>query len=231
MNGRNHVSRLSNTVGSQRLLQVAVNERSALLDAALRRSGALGPSETIRWVSPLRDDGYKEFRDATALTHLGIAARLREPLSDFWPARGPVWDALGVSSGAASILVEAKAHIPEAASPPSQATPDSLAKIRKSLDTVRAAMAPRSRADWSRVFYQYANRLAFQWFLTRVNGLGSRLVFLNFINATDVNGPETEEEWHGATRLIHAVLGLPADLRQFGVFHAILDAKQLGVRK
>jgi hypothetical protein len=42
-----------------------------------------------------------------------------------------------------------------------------------------------------------------------------------------MDGPETELEWKGATRLIHAQLGLPADLTGFGVYHAYLDARQL----
>jgi hypothetical protein len=33
------------------------------------------------------------------------------------------------------------------------------------------------------------------------------------------------------TRLIHSVLGLPADLRHFGVYDAFLDARQLDQRQ
>jgi len=127
----------------------------------------------------------------------------------------------------ACILVEAKAHIPEAASPPSKASEASLALIRQSLDKARRFYAPRSKADWSSTFYQYANRLAIQYFLAKINGVKSRIVFLDFCNATDMDGPETEAEWRGATRLIHAQLGLPADLTSFGVFHAYVDVRHL----
>jgi hypothetical protein len=65
--------------------------------------------------------------------------------------------------------------------------------------------------------------------LRELNGIQSKLVFLHFINATDVNGPSTVEEWEGATRLIHAVLGLPASLEHFGVYHAYLDARGLEI--
>ena len=57
--------------------------------------------------------------------------------------------------------------------------------------------------------------------------MSSRLVFLYFVNADDVLGPMSEEEWHGAVRLIHAVLGLPKDLKRYGVFEAFLDVKLL----
>ena len=80
---------------------------------------------------------------------------------------------------------------------------------------------------WSNVFYQYANRLAHHYFLTEANGLPSALVFLYFVNAYDMLGPMSEEEWHGAVRLIHAVLGLPKDLKRYGVFDAFLDVRLL----
>jgi hypothetical protein len=52
-------------------------------------------------------------------------------------------------------------------------------------------------------------------------------VFLYFLTADDMLGPMSEEEWHGAIRLIHAGLGLPKDLRYQGVFDAFLDARLL----
>jgi len=55
----------------------------------------------------------------------------------------------------------------------------------------------------------------------------STLVFLYFVNADDMLGPMSEEEWHGAVRLIHAVLGLPKDLKRHGVFDPFLDARLL----
>jgi hypothetical protein len=76
-----------------------------------------------------------------------------------------------------------------------------------------------------RVLVPIRERLAFQYLFAQLNGLPSRLVFLDFYNAADVQGPESEAEWRGATRLIHALLGLPADLREHGVFHAYVDAK------
>ena len=116
---------------------------------------------------------------------------------------------------------------PEAASPPSKASESSLALIRRSLDNARAYYAPGATADWSGRFYQYANRLAFQYLLAELNGLPSRLVFLDFINATDVNGPTSEGEWHGARQLIHALLGLPSDLTGRGVFHVCVDVERI----
>lgn len=212
--------------GSQRLLQGAVERHPEALLRALRKGGAVGSRETVEWMSPRELDGYKEYRDGAALAQLRVPP-LRTPLRSFWPPRGPVWDALGVTSDGRRILVEAKAHIPEAASGETKASDASRKVIERALAETRRHLAPRSKADWTRPFYQYANRLAFQYFLRELNGIPSALVFLYFINATEMDGPTSEKQWHGAIRLIHAVLGLPKDLSEFGVHEAFVDARKL----
>lgn len=213
--------------GSQRWLQIAVARAPEMLDSALRQAGAIDQDDSISWKSPLASKNFIEYRDGAVLRCLGINALPSRQLVDFWPKGGPVWDALGASEKGRLILVEAKAHIPEAASPPSRASDGSMQLIRSSLEEARKYYSPRSNVDWTQTLYQYANRLAFQYFFRRLNGLPSKLVFLNFCNATDVSGPESEEEWHGAMRLIHALLGLPGDLSKHGVHHAFIDARPL----
>ncbi|HTR67186.1 MAG TPA: hypothetical protein VMH85_15515 [Terriglobales bacterium] len=175
--------------------------------------------------SPLEPE-FREYRDGSAIEKAGITD-LKKPLKGFWPARGPVWDALAVTSDGYPLFLEAKAHIPEAASPASRASPASFQLIERSLHEARRFCAPKATATWSNLFYQYANRLAHQYFLMELNGVPSTLVFLYFVNADDMLGPMSEEEWHGALRLIHAVLGLPKDLKRHGVFDAFLDARLL----
>lgn len=215
------------TRGSQRWLQIAVATAPELIEAAFAEVGAIGPTETIEWRSPRCETGFEEYRDAAAMRLLGIETLPKRALQDFWPAGGPVWDALGISSAGTRILVEAKAHIAEAASPASKASELSLAHIRRSLAEARAHYSPRARADWSGSLYQYGNRLAFQYLLNVLNGVQSRLVFLNFCNAPDVRSPESRQEWEGAIELIHALLGLPSDLRKNGVYHAYVDVRRL----
>ena len=217
----------SQTLGSQRLLQLAVNRRPELLLSVLKKAGVLQRRQSIEWKSPLASKDYAEYRDNIAMTELGLAKKLQVPLRDFWPARGAVWDALGIMSNDNPVLVEAKAHIPEAASPGTKASPRSRQLIERSLLKTRRHLAPKSKAIWTGTFYQYANRLAHQFFLCELNGIESKLVFLDFTNASDMDGPTTEQEWRGATRMIHAILGLPPSLEQFGVYHAYLDARQL----
>ena len=226
---------MNKKLNSQRLLHIAVERNPELLTQSFRRCGAIARNETLQWVSPLAMEGYSEYRDQAALRKLGLEGRLNIPLDKFWPKRGAVWDGLAVSSTGRRILVEAKAHIPETISGPSQA------KSRKSQALIKASLAETQRffgvkksgapsgmvTDWNGCYYQYANRLAHQCFLHEMNNVDSVLIFLYFTNAVDMDGPSTEAEWNGAIRLIHASLGLRKDLRCFGVFKAFLDATML----
>jgi hypothetical protein len=213
--------------GSQHWLQIAINRHPDLVQRALQRSGAIERQLTVTWHSPLKGDGFKEYRDQPALTLAGLRYLSGRALKDFWPARGPVWDAIGTASDGTPVFVEAKAHIPEAASSGSRATPESMLLIQRSLSEARRSYAPRTSADWHGVFYQYANRLSHHYFLRKLNGIQAVMVFMYFTNAVDMQGPTSELEWKGAIRLIHAVLGIPADLRAFGVFEVFIDVREL----
>ena len=213
--------------GSQRWIQIAVNRRPEVLLRSLRRSGAVSTNGTVTWGSPLEAEGFRQYRDGVALTKAGIQKLPIRALREFWPPRGPVWDAIGTTSDGRAIFVEAKAHIPEAASPACQASEGSVPLILQSLEEARRAYAPKATAMWSGLFYQYANRLAHHYLVNRVNRVPSALVFLYFVNAQDMRGPTSACEWKGASRLLHAALGLPAHLDAHGVFDAYLDVRQL----
>ncbi|MDP2754285.1 MAG: hypothetical protein Q8P40_07840, partial [Nitrospirota bacterium] len=164
------------TRGSQRWLQFFVNERPDYLNKTI----GLG---NIKWLSPLMSDEFAEYRDKAFLDLLGIRLKNRL-LSDFWPNGGPQWDALGFSESGEAILVEAKAHIQEIFSPPSQASPKSLKRILKSLDETSSALRAQPGLDWSRRFYQYANRLAHAFLLKELNDIPIRLLFIYFTGDT-----------------------------------------------
>jgi len=212
--------------GSQRWLQVAVNHAPNLLLDVLRPALQLDSSVDIEWRSPLEADGFREYRDMAALRQLGIASLPKRKLSDFWPQRGPVWDALGKTSDGQYIFVEAKAHVAEAASPATRANLTSITLIQKSLKEAQQHFAPQSQADWSNTFYQYSNRLAHHYLFHTVNNFPSHMVFLYFINATDMNGPKSEIEWQGAIKLIHSALGL-VQTNHLGVHEVFMDVSLL----
>jgi hypothetical protein len=219
--------RLPDARGSRRWIREAVNRHRDLLDDAIRDGMALPPTQRIQWRSPLAADGYREYRDAEALRRLDVQT-LRSPLKEFWPDRGPVWDALARTSTGALFFIEAKAHVRELVSPPSRATAQSLKKIERALSEVRTALAPSSQAPWAGTFYQYTNRLAFLYFLRQKNGLNAHLVFLNFVNAEDIQGPSSPEAWDAAYTVVHGALGLPErhSLSPF-VHHIAIDVAGL----
>lgn len=206
-------------------MQDAVQHCPDLLANSLHKSGCIEADDSISWISPLAADGYREYKDADFVAKLGLTDRLKVPLSSFWPRSGPRWDGLGVTETGTPVLLEAKAHIPEAASPGLMAkSKRSVDLITSSLNETRRYIAPRSKAPWTWTFYQYTNRLAHQYFFRKLNGIESILVFLYFLNAEEMNGPRSAEEWHGAIKLMHTLLQIPDDLRSFGVYHAFLDA-------
>jgi hypothetical protein len=127
-----------------------VNERPELLSEIIlpRLSGA----NSIEWLSPLRDDGYAEYRDASFLKQIREPG-LIEPLREFWPDRGPQWDALARSDKGDVLLVEAKAHIPEMLSPASSAGPISKDRIEQAFARVIADLRAKPRAPWTECFY------------------------------------------------------------------------------
>lgn len=186
--------------GSLRWIQHLVNQHPRVLNDAI----GLGP---VEWRSPRADDGYAEYRDQAFLERLGITLSMRR-LEDFWPTGGPQWDALGRATSGEAILVEAKAHVPELLSSPTQATDASAETIRGSLSEAASALSAAPGTDWSQRFYQYANRVAHAWFLAQANEVPVRLAFVYFIGDEDLDGPSNRREWEAALMVLHEALGL-----------------------
>jgi hypothetical protein len=211
--------------GSQLWLQVLINRSPELLDQPIRDALKLHDGSVIEWVSPLEKDGFREYKDGDVLRRLGIEAK-RRALSTFWPARGPVWDGLA-KAGSQVVLVEAKAHIAELVSTGSKASPGSLKLITTSLQAVKKILSPSSQADWTASFYQYANRIAHLHFLRTENGIPAHLVFVYFVNATEVGGPATKEAWKGAVEVVECYLGLSRHRLKRYVHHVFVDVDEL----
>ena len=128
-------------------------------------------------------------------------------MHNFWPARGPQWDALGKTDNGI-ILIEAKANIPEFISPACGASANSLERIRSSLKETQQYMGINPEYDWTNKYYQYTNRLAHLYFFSVVNEIPTKLVFVDFVGASEVNGPKFIEEWQAATTVAESILGI-----------------------
>lgn len=212
------------TKGSQKWIQKLINGKPELLNSLIQSKNFLD-KDAIQWLSPLKKDGFAEYRDEACLQLLGVhLAEYR--LEDFWPKNGPQWDALGKSTSGKLFLVEAKSHIPELISNLKATNEASRDKILSSLGKVREHFGSKTDFDWSKTFYQYSNRLAFVDLLRR-NGLSAYLLFVYFLNDSEMNGPKTADEWKGAIRLVHSCLGLREHSLKGIVVDIFIDVRDL----
>lgn len=212
--------------GSQKWIQLLVNEKPHILDSYLTRELDLPEDDRITWVSPLRTEGYAEYFDQASLDKLGVKLE-RRTLTDFWPKNGPHWDALGKTIESEKLfLVEAKSHVTELVSS-ARASPASLQKIKESLIETKCFLRSSSAADWTVGFYQYVNRLAHLYLLRHENDLQAYLIFVYFLNDVEMSGPATVEEWRAALDLLHAYLGLGRHKLQKYIAEVFIDVSQI----
>jgi hypothetical protein len=193
--------------GSLKWIQRAVNARAPTIEQPLLER--LPRAKRIDWRSPLLADQFAEYRDSAFLELLGLGY-LVERLADFWPARGPQWDALGVTDAGQVLLVEAKAHIREFCTPASQASDASIAVIRTAFaETANALGVREGEAErWHVKFYQYANRLAHLVWM-RQQGIDAHLIMANFCGDPEMPGPSTPEAWEATYQVADYALGIP----------------------
>lgn len=196
-------------LGSQKWLQALVNDHRDLADRGLAEALRLSADEIVQWRSPLRDDDYAEYSDGEAFARIGVQFD-NTPLAQFWPPNGPCWDALAVAgqSPGKPILVEAKSHLCELCSAKCGAQGESLLRINASLNKTKAFLGSTTRVDWSKSYYQYANRLAHLYLLRELNGLDAYLVFIYFRNDDEMGGPKTRAEWETVIELAERSLGV-----------------------
>jgi hypothetical protein len=150
--------------GSQKWIQILVNQKTDVIDNEIKTSLSLPSNEIIEWLSPLGSKKFAEYKDEEFLLKLGIDP-VEVKLHDFWPKSGPRWDALATSSSGKLFLVEVKSHIPELIST-CTAGKKSKSRIEESLEATKKRFGVRSNHDWTK-FYQYANRLAHVHWLSK----------------------------------------------------------------
>jgi hypothetical protein len=211
--------------GSQKWIQILVNQKQDFLNQQIRTSLSLPENEEIKWRSPLAEKNYKEYKDQEFLDALKIEPE-EIKLHDFWPNSGPRWDALAKSSSNKLFLVEAKSHVTELISDFKGTKQTSVTKIQNSLNATKKRFSVESRYDWTKTFYQYANRLAHIYFLT-ANGFDAKLLSIYFLNDVWKDAPKSKEEWKGAIRLLHRCSGLRENLLNNYVVDLFIDVSKL----
>ncbi len=210
--------------GSLKWIQLLINRHADVLSDKIWEQAPDLQGEAITWLSPLKSDQFAEYRDESFLARLGLQA-LSAELADFWPRRGPQWDALGMTSQGYPLLLKAKANIPELISHCGAKDPNSLRLIADRLKETQKWLGCQHTNDWTRYFYQYANRLAHLYFLRELQGKDAFLVFVYFVSDT-THIPISFEEWRGALQLQKKLMGLvPSRLRY--VIDIFLDVNEI----
>jgi hypothetical protein len=194
--------------GSLKNIQVLINKNQDLIDNLLKTSFDDLADQQIIWTSPIEQDDFAEYRDNDFLLKVGLDPT-EIKLDEFWPAKGPQWDALAKTTSGQVILVEAKANIPEIVSQGTGAGKLSKTTIDKSLNETKQFLSLTNDIDWSGKFYQYTNRLAHLYFLRIKCNTPTFLVNIYFIGDESVSGPKIKQEWDAALKVLHTYLGLP----------------------
>ncbi len=200
--------------GSQLQIQIYANRRSEELSRGVLR--ALPSLASLRaclsWVSPLEAGKFAEYRDRAFLAAVGLE-RLDRSLSNFWPRRGPAWDALaaveipGAAESNGVVLVEAKSYPGEICGTRCGAKRRSLEMIEAALDQTKRSLGVAEDVDWKGPLYQSANRLAHLYFFRREKvGVPAWLVNIYFLR--DPHCPTRIEEWEEALPQVKEKLGL-----------------------
>lgn len=193
--------------GSQLQMQIYVARRqSELSQAVLESLQSIGGSfDSIEWVAPLEARKFYEPRDQKFLTALRLES-LRQKLADFWPARGPRWDALAIlHPGNALLLVEAKSYPAELLGGGCKAIEPARSRIRRSLVAAKQSLSVEPAVDWLGSLYQYANRLAHVHFLRDKCGKPAFLANLCFLN--DPHRSTSMAVWQSELQVLKSDLG------------------------
>ena len=217
--------------GSRKWLQMLVNCCPELLEEQILCKLNSFASE-IHWRSPLRSDDYAEYYDQDFVDKLGVCLN-RRPLGSFWPKSGPRWDGLGVTDGDQYLMVEAKAHVGELCSTMSAKRDSSISRILYSFSETKEYLRVDARADWTRPFYQYANRLAHLYLLHVLNKVDAYLVNVYLLKDDDMREsgtivPQTIEEWESVILAEEIALGIPPRHRLSSrVLTAFIDVAEI----
>ena len=212
--------------GSLKDIQVLVNKNQDLIDNLLKSSFSELVDQQIIWTSPLEQDDFAEYRDNDFLVKVGLDPT-EIKLDNFWPVKGPQWDALAKTTGEQIIHVEAKANIPEIVSPGTGAGEISRTIINKSLNDTKEFLNLTNDIDWSGKFYQYTNRLAHLYFLRVKCKKPAFLVNIYIIGDETVSGPKTKLEWDAALKVLHTYLGLSHHSLSEYMTDIFIDVKNL----
>ncbi len=211
------MANIGNGYGSECHLLRWMGRHRKLFDE--RVSAAVGrPGAPINWL----DFGFapnKRWPDAElrGLEFLYDQPGLKSAWDKFWPTRGGIhnWDAVGWIGDEPErelLLLEAKAHVGEMKTNSGAENLESIQKIGRAFEEVKRSLGASPKADWTRGYYQAANRMATLYFVLRER-VPARLLFLYFLGDRFPGKacPRTQRKWMPAISAQWAHLGLATD--------------------
>ena len=216
-------------LGSEKWIQLAVNDFPGVLYDHVAPKLLSRPSK-ITWLSPLRNDEFREYSDHDFINLLGLELE-NHSLERFWPRRGPNWDGLAKTDLSQVLLVEGKAHVREIKEKGSGASDEqSIARIDCSLKETQKFLGVDTLVDWSKYpYYQYANRLAHLYLLSERNSIDAFLLMIYFLNDVAMGGPNSTDHWEAAIQRQHVDMGLCEDHSLSDrIINLYLDVRVLG---
>ena len=217
------MARFGNGYGSECHLLRYLGRHREKLNAAVRK--ATGGTD-VRWLEFPFSSSWSGSKNGSRWPDvewlsLDFLPRNSEVVQDWrerWPHGSGImnWDAVGqvnIDGVSEWLLVEAKGHLSEINSDCTATSPRSIELIERTLDETKAALEALSDADWTRGYYQYANRLAVLHHLNRHN-VGARLMFIYFCGDVRPDSfvcPKDEAGWSQALMAQEEHLHLPND--------------------
>jgi len=96
-----------------------------------------------------------------------------------------------------------------------------------SLNETKEYLEANVEVDWSKVFYQYTNRLAHLYLLRVLNGIPTCLVNVYFYNDVEQRGPESILEWEKAIEIQKTRLGIQQHKLDRNVIDVFIDVKDI----
>jgi hypothetical protein len=197
------------------VLNLMLCHASSTLDDFLETNPKwISPLGHPEWTTTAASHPYAEFR-SNFWSALGLSNPPPNPT--FWPDLGPNWDGVAALEGPGGqrgvLLVEAKSHLTEPESSCAAKPEGGRHRIVSSLDaTKRYVEAPQS-ADWLRGYYQFANRLAFLYYLRARRNVPAWLALVNFVgdgfDGSRSVFPSKRADWDDTNSAITGHLGLP----------------------
>jgi hypothetical protein len=196
--------------GSQLQLQLYANRHTREFEGEAICAGVMPRGAKLEWMSPVAEDGYREYRDQAFLERLSLGLSVPR-LRSFWPERGPCWDGLArwsTDSDSGILLLEAKSY-------PEEARSSLMARSSVSAQLITDALTRTSEwlgqgdvpSAWTMDFYQTANRVAHLYFLREMCGIDASLVFMLVVD-DPTHRATSRRQWDRAWRAMWKDMGL-----------------------